>query len=1410
MWVRPEEVLIANALWITERANPYFALQRRKGHGGGGLTSLVIGTLDSVLDNKSAPYRILHQTPSSELYHTVATALHKKDILKNWEWIEQNLMQTLDHFEAEDDITEFVKCKIESLVANVETAVAESKQDEESKKFKAASDKWRRLFTVPEDEKLVNYYSCSYWKGRVPRQGWLYLSVNHLSFYSFLMGTESRLQIRWTDVTHLERSNSVLFPESIRVTTREGKFYFSMFVHPEDTFRLMQQLANMAMRQLLSEEGFAEDFNFPDRAKIKKKAPRKVSSLKRDLDARARSEAYRRVFRLPVQEKLDGNIPCSLWAPYNKTQISGIMYLSRNYICFASRVKNLVQVVIPMREVTVVEKVENSSVITQGLHISTRAKMTFLFAQLVDRDFLVQHISDFLAKTTENSRPTGDTSSLASSNEGSLSSSFNATSDLAAAVLSSSVGSNNSDPTPSSTNFSSMMYYSTALTDLNDFDSCASGDASSDSAIHSVAFQLQPALVKVFNRRGSDDISARESVKEHLWNMHFKEYGRGVCMYRTVETQHLIIKGLPDSLRGEMWMLFSGAINEMATQPGYYQSLVEQSLGRETIATDEIERDLHRSLPEHPAFQSELGIAALRRVLTAYAYRNPTIGYCQAMNIVTSVLLLYANEEEAFWLLTAVCERLLPDYYNTRVIGALVDQGVFEALTKDTMPELYMKMEELGMLSMISLSWFLTVFLSVMPFESAVNIMDCFFYDGAKVIFQIALAVLDANYEALLECEDDGQAMVVLSRYLENVGNRDAPVPLVPHSSVIVGNVGKEAAPVSVEVSELIQNSYSKFGGTSNEQIEKLRLNQRLRVVQGLEDTARRSVIRTLASETAFETKELEDLYHLFKEEYLSGNLSFSTPIMDHSQHFLSLVKLDQDKFLTLFLALSPWANGSRAEVLGVRAFRVLDSDRDSLINFRDFSWGMGIMCRGEMPHRLRLLYEMHQPPALTPADLESPSDTHTECSTVDVPSPRDCDVLVDPPDATDAEEALDAAEFFDSDATTPTPAPSTAPTEITSSPTESPRHASLGSSPRSPSALSPSKRSNPFLTNPDPTLPPPDQEGIFNFQSEGAVKLGEEASTAVEKNEMRGPEPAQGYQYYLKKWQQEKEEEERRKSFKHLPRMNQEQFIQLLKSMYDMFVDHPEEQELYRSLATVGTLLFELGEVGKKFYRMKQTSPAKSWSEISSSSPSVGEVVDVHGVEKAEDVSPLPGSEEVTGDESKSELPQGDGNKTPGSEASPEVAYASLGVDKSEVESGADKDIEVSAAVEAVKSVSIAEPGKESSTDTVESAAPVEMLAGNESDKNPEMEASAGHENDEATETDGPPRPASLPGDLPKLVDTEWAITFEQFLASMLNEEPLVKFFEKPTYVRSLIDGYRQRKLFQRQLSDISVTSLS
>lgn len=53
-----------------EESSIYFLLQHRKGHGQSkGLSSLLVGTMDSIFDTKPAPYRILHQTPSSEVYY---------------------------------------------------------------------------------------------------------------------------------------------------------------------------------------------------------------------------------------------------------------------------------------------------------------------------------------------------------------------------------------------------------------------------------------------------------------------------------------------------------------------------------------------------------------------------------------------------------------------------------------------------------------------------------------------------------------------------------------------------------------------------------------------------------------------------------------------------------------------------------------------------------------------------------------------------------------------------------------------------------------------------------------------------------------------------------------------------------------------------------------------------------------------------------------------------------------------------------------------------------------------------------------------------------------------------------------------------------------------------------------------
>ena len=51
-----------------------------------------------------------------------------------------------------------------------------------------------------------------------------------------------------------------------------------------------------------------------------------------------------------------------------------------------------------------VEKADSSSVLPCPVSISTKNKTNFLFANLKDRDFLVQRISDFLQRTPDSCR----------------------------------------------------------------------------------------------------------------------------------------------------------------------------------------------------------------------------------------------------------------------------------------------------------------------------------------------------------------------------------------------------------------------------------------------------------------------------------------------------------------------------------------------------------------------------------------------------------------------------------------------------------------------------------------------------------------------------------------------------------------------------------------------------------------------------------------------------------------------------------------------------------------------------------------------------------------------------------------------------------------------------------------------
>ncbi|EPY75718.1 hypothetical protein CB1_001577012 [Camelus ferus] len=57
----------------------------------------------------------------------------------------------------------------------------------------------------------------------------------------------------------------------------------------------------------------------------------------------------------------------------------------------------------------------------------------------------------------------------------------------------------------------------------------------------------------------------------------------------------------------------------------------------------------------------------------------------------------------------------------------------------------------------------------------------------------------------------------------------------------------------------------------------------------------------------------------------------------------------------------------------------------------------------------------------------------------------------------------------------------------------------------------------------------------------------------------------------------------EKDKTEKELPKMSQREFIQFCKTLYSMFHEDPEENDLYQAIATVTTLLLQIGEVGQR-----------------------------------------------------------------------------------------------------------------------------------------------------------------------------------------------------------------------------------
>lgn len=171
--------------------------------------------------------------------------------------------------------------------------------------------------------------------------------------------------------------------------------------------------------------------------------------------------------------------------------------------------------------------------------------------------------------------------------------------------------------------------------------------------------------------------------------------------------------------------------------------------------------------------------------------------------------------------------------------GTLLDQKVFESLVEKTMPILWNHLVGADVqLSVVSLPWFLSLYINSMPLIFAFRVLDVFFLEGPKVLFQIGLAILRINGEELLDATDDGAFISVLKSYFSRLDESAHPRS---------ENAKLRAV---TRFQELMVVAFKEFAGITQNTISEQRAKHKDVVLANIESFAKRTSIRNLGPES--------------------------------------------------------------------------------------------------------------------------------------------------------------------------------------------------------------------------------------------------------------------------------------------------------------------------------------------------------------------------------------------------------------------------------------------------------------------------------------------------------------------------------------------------------------------------------
>ena len=154
------------------------------------------------------------------------------------------------------------------------------------------------------------------------------------------------------------------------------------------------------------------------------------------------------------------------------------------------------------------------------------------------------------------------------------------------------------------------------------------------------------------------------------------------------------------------------------------------------------------------------------------------------MNFIAAHLLAFCSESEAFFLLATIIEDLNQGVYRRSLIGAIVNQQIFGKVLENHLPRLHKHFKSCDFdIAMVSTSWWLTMFVGVLSYDTCMVVWDCVFVDSNAVLLKVALALCKLNEERLYNAREAHEFITIFNETTKSF----SAVQLFQSVSTVVG-----------------------------------------------------------------------------------------------------------------------------------------------------------------------------------------------------------------------------------------------------------------------------------------------------------------------------------------------------------------------------------------------------------------------------------------------------------------------------------------------------------------------------------------------------------------------------------------------------------------------------------------------